>query len=568
LGPLMTQNRQQPTASSIQNKSDAASPMPSINLPKGGGAVRGIGEKFGANAVTGTGSTSIPITTSPGRAGFGPQLSLSYDSGAGNGPFGLGWNLSLPAITRKTDKGLPRYADADDSDVFVLSGSEDLVPVYQTNADGSLKRNDQGKPIIHEDAQNGYTVRRYRPRIEGLFARIERWTHPNGETYWRSITRDNITTLYGKDNNSRIFDPADPDPVHPTRIFSWLICQSYDARGNAILYQYVAEDDTDVDPRNDRANERNRVRTANRYLKRILYGNRTPNRANDWTPTNAAALTLNNWMFETVFDYGDHDEAVPLPTASQNWTTRNDPFSMYRAGFEVRTYRLCQRVLMFHHFPQEANVGANCLVRSTDFAYSYEDDEEAITNPIFSKLLSVTQRGYQRIAGGYLPQSMPSVDFTYSEAEVQQEIHDIDPTSLQNLSMGLDGTLYQWTDLHGEGLPGILTEQAGAWFYKRNLSPLSENEQQAKFAPLEQVMSKPNLSLGGQAQFMDLAGDGQPDLVVMDGAMPGLYEHDDTEGWHAFRPFTERLNRDLSDGNLKFVDVDGDGHCRCADQPG
>src|SRR5215207_1580732 len=102
---------------------------PAISLPKGGGAVRGIGEKFTANPVTGTGSLSVPIYTSPGRSGFGPQLSLSYDSGAGNGPFGFGWGLSLPSITRKTDKGLPRYQDADESDVFILSGAEDLVPV-------------------------------------------------------------------------------------------------------------------------------------------------------------------------------------------------------------------------------------------------------------------------------------------------------------------------------------------------------------------------------------------------------------------------------------------------------
>src|SRR4029453_273073 len=83
--------------------------VPTISLPKGGGAVRGIGEKFATNPVTGTGSMSVPIATSPGRSGFGPQLALSYDSGAGNGPFGFGWSLSLPAITRKTDKGLPKY---------------------------------------------------------------------------------------------------------------------------------------------------------------------------------------------------------------------------------------------------------------------------------------------------------------------------------------------------------------------------------------------------------------------------------------------------------------------------
>ena len=68
--------------------------------------IRGIGEKFTANSVTGTGSLTILITTSPGRSGFGPQLSLSYDSGAGNGPFGFGWSFALPSISYKTDKGL------------------------------------------------------------------------------------------------------------------------------------------------------------------------------------------------------------------------------------------------------------------------------------------------------------------------------------------------------------------------------------------------------------------------------------------------------------------------------
>src|SRR5215475_12730508 len=119
----------QQSAGDQHNKNNAG--LPTIFLPKGGGALHGIGEKFAANPVTGTGSLSVPIAVSPGRAGFGPQLALSYDSGAGNGPFGLGWSLSLPAITRRTDKGLPRYQDGDESDVFILSGAEDLVPVLE-----------------------------------------------------------------------------------------------------------------------------------------------------------------------------------------------------------------------------------------------------------------------------------------------------------------------------------------------------------------------------------------------------------------------------------------------------
>jgi len=128
---------------------------PTISLPKGGGAIRGIGEKFAANPVTGTGSMTVPIATSPGRSGFGPQLALSYDSGAGNGPFGLGWNLLLPSITRKTDKGLPRYQDDEESDTFILSGSEDLVPVLVEEC-GEWRR----KPFMRSVNGVDYEVQR------------------------------------------------------------------------------------------------------------------------------------------------------------------------------------------------------------------------------------------------------------------------------------------------------------------------------------------------------------------------------------------------------------------------
>ena len=127
--PFSMDSATRPLSSGTTSEDPFLVRAPSISLPKGGGAIKGIGEKFTANPVTGTGSMSVAIATSPGRGGFGPQLALSYNSGAGNGSFGLGWNLSLPSITRKTDKGLPRYLDAEDNDTFILSGAEDLVPV-------------------------------------------------------------------------------------------------------------------------------------------------------------------------------------------------------------------------------------------------------------------------------------------------------------------------------------------------------------------------------------------------------------------------------------------------------
>lgn len=81
----------------------------SIFLPKGGGAIRCIGEKFAANPVTGTGSMTVPIAIHPRRSGFGLELLLSYDSGPGKGRFGFEWSLSLLSIARKIDKGLALY---------------------------------------------------------------------------------------------------------------------------------------------------------------------------------------------------------------------------------------------------------------------------------------------------------------------------------------------------------------------------------------------------------------------------------------------------------------------------
>jgi RHS repeat-associated protein len=554
---------------------------PSISTPKGGGAIRGIGEKFAANPVTGTSTLSVPLATSPGRSGFGPSLSLSYDSGSGNGPFGFGWALSIPAITRKTEKGLPQYRDVEESDVYMLPGAEDLVPVL-----GLDERRLEDSTTVP-----GYIIHRYRPRIEGLFARIERWTHQaTGEIHWRSITQDNVTTFYGRDNTSRIFDPSDPAPNHPTRIFSWLICQSYDDKGNAIVYQYAAEDDSEID--RTQANERNRVRTANRYLKRITYGNRVPNR-NDANWKAFDPVQIHDWLFEVVFDYDEgHYEVLdpPLPDAGQHrfvrasasperrWAVRPDPFSSHRSGFEVRAYRRCHRVMMFHHFDE---LGSEpCLVRSTEFDYAdlgYPDDSEPVpveaelahqgSTRFASFIRSITQSGFVRDEtqpvlerGGvtfvpYLKKSLPSLEFEYSKPSIQELVREVDAKGVENLPAGLDGTAYLWVDLDGEGLSGILTEQADTWFYKPNLGG-------GRFGALQTVASKPSLAAlsAGRQQLLDLAGDGQVDLVDLTAPSPGFYERTRQADWETFRPFTSLPNISWDDPNVRFVDLNGDGH--------
>jgi len=518
---------------------------PQINLPKGGGAIRGIGEKFTANAVTGTGSLSIPIAVSPARSGFTPQLSLAYDSGAGNGAFGIGWSLATPAITRKTDKGLPQYRDHEESDVFILSGAEDLVPL--------LRREGGDRWVNDEFERDGYRVKPYRPRIEGLFARIERWTRiEDGDIHWRSFSKDDVLTFYGSTRESRICDPADE-----RHIFSWLISASFDGKGNAIVYEHMSEDDRGVDL--TQANERNRVRTANRYLKRILYGNRKPLRRFDPDADTA------RWMFEVVFDYGDEEycacppdaerdvfvEVPSKPSHGHQWPAREDPFSSYRSGFEVRTYRLCQRVLLFHHFPEELDTD-RYLVQSTELEYNQKRIGSFITR--------ATQSGYTRESEGrYLKKSMPALELEYSSSPLENDSFDerfeLKQADARNLPEGIDGSNYRWLDLDGVGISGVLSEEDTGWYYKRNLG-------KGRFGTTELVSRKPSIAAlaSGHQQLLDIAGDGNLDLVDFETGEAGFYERTTgVAGWEPFRPFRSLPVLEWDDPNLKFVDVTGDG---------
>ena len=93
------------------SSTDATAGGSVISLPTGGGAIGGLGETFSAGLFTGTGNFSVPITLPARRNGLAPQLTMGYSTGNGNGPFGLGWSASLPGVTRKTARGVPRYRD-------------------------------------------------------------------------------------------------------------------------------------------------------------------------------------------------------------------------------------------------------------------------------------------------------------------------------------------------------------------------------------------------------------------------------------------------------------------------
>lgn len=533
---------------------DSSQAIPTVELPKGGGDIRGMGETIEARAFTGSFGVTIPIVSSPGRGGFGPQLALSYASGAGTGPFGLGWMADVPSVSRRTDRGVPVYNDGPKGDTFMFGGTE-LVPVRNASVPrwGRLKwgtfKWGRGNTYKQRtaDVRDGHYVEAFRPRHERDYTRIERWRNTTtGEVHWRTISAANVTSFYGQTSASRIADPDDT-----SKVFRWLIDEQRDDRGNLIRYEYKAEDAAGVNQ--TLTAEAHRFQNgpgpiAQRYLKRIKYGNKTV--------FDAGTNPNPDFHFEIVFDYGEHGSEVNnqldiSPAEDRDWSVRPDATSSYRSGFELRTYRRCERVLMFHDFADLGNDPV--LVAATEFTYDADAERSLMT--------SVKEVRYQLDGGtgNYDDADFPGMSFGYTQAQVADAAIDADPSALENVvadgGAGSGPLAFRFVDLDGDGLPGILSENAGQWFYKPGLG-------QGRFGAARVLPQMPSgASLAAGYSLEDLDGGGAKHLVAYAGPRPGYYDRqrDADASWSQFRPFAELPEIDWNDPSLQRIDLNGDG---------
>jgi hypothetical protein len=194
----------------VSNKSETSNQV--IALPPVGGALQGVGEKFSPNLHIRPGNFTVPIALPSPRNGFQPQLNIVYSIGNGNGPFGPGWRLSVPGVNRKTTKGVQWYDDSHGT--FILSGAEDLVPV--------------------PDRSVGMT--RYRPRTEGVFARIERHLDAASD-YWEVRSKDGLVSDYHTREAHEQNVAAIADRTDPTKMFAWKLAETADPFENRIVYE-------------------------------------------------------------------------------------------------------------------------------------------------------------------------------------------------------------------------------------------------------------------------------------------------------------------------------------------
>ena len=324
------------------------------------------------------------------------------------------------------------------------------------------------------------------------------------------------TTLFGWSAASRISDPKDAD-----KIFEWLPEFVFDDKGNCTQYIYKKEDSEGFDDaliHNRNRFESGSITYTNLYLEKVLYGNRTPYKIfNDPFPPET------DYFFQTIFDYGEYNTNAPYDITN-TWKFRKDAFSEYKAGFEIRTTRLCKRVLLFHYFSELP--GGSALVKSINFEYDTTTEED------FTFLKSITAFGYiKKPDGTYSHKNLPPTEFKYQRHDWNKDIKTIASEYLVHAPIGLDESEYQFTDLFNEGLSGILTEQVGGWLYKHNLSD-GKFEQAKLFSP------KPSFAgLGSRLQLMDLDADGGKQLVNLNNEPRGYFELSDEEEWQAFRTF-------------------------------
>ena len=498
----------------IQN--DLQINVPQMQLPKGGGAIKGIGETFQPSAFTGTANFSIPIPVSPAR-GFEPQLSLSYSSGGSQGLFGMGFNLSIPSVSRRTEKRLPDYSEADE---FVLSDAEYLVPALKQSGN-------QWK--IDEFSRDKYTVRRFRTRTEGRFLRIERFIETaTGKTHWEVTSPENIRNIYGKSESAQI---AHPD--NPLLIFQWLLEESRDARGNKIKYTYTGISQNDPGIPNN-VSESGRAHHTQRYLHQIQYGN--------FFDQN----NLEQWAFSIVFDYGEYnldDPAGISTTPTGNWKKREDSFSNYRAGFEIRTHWLCRNILLFHHFEDELGA-ADTVVRALRLTYS--------ESPVMSFLTGVRQVGYRRSdSGEYEEKAYPLLSFAFTDFDAAaQEYKPLTVDSQKPLPVPVEDNNYQLVDLYGEGIAGILFENQGTALYWRP-------EGDGNFSPPANPAAFP-IENNSQEPFYQVTDGTSTWMVVRAGGRAGYYELNSETSWAPFKPFAKNAT-EFFHPNTEFTDVTGDG---------
>lgn len=181
------------------------------------GVVGAIGGTVNVSALGGA-IYSIPIEVLPGKDGMQPTLSVTYNSQAGNGLFGYGWNMTgISSITRygrTIYHDLTHTSDAVDyvNDRFMLDGQR-LLSISDNTSYG----------------QNGCEYRTEVDNIAKIVSYDGDGQNPDKFKVW---TKDGYIIEYGYTEDSKFKNPTN------NKVAMWMVNKISDYNGNYMTYHY------------------------------------------------------------------------------------------------------------------------------------------------------------------------------------------------------------------------------------------------------------------------------------------------------------------------------------------
>ncbi|MCE4065085.1 hypothetical protein LXM63_08255 [Chryseobacterium gleum] len=181
-------------------------------------------------------TTNFPIKLPAGRTGMQPSLNVGYSSEGGNGWMGMGWDMSVPAVSIDTRWGVPTYGDMDgdsvddgkETEIYTLGG-EQLTFEVSPGVFAMPNRNEGFNKDRVPDRQ-------FYPRVEGAYSRIIRKGINPDNYVWVVTSKDGTASYFGGDETgvkeNAVLRDANGNIGH------WGLYKTIDANGNYVKYEY------------------------------------------------------------------------------------------------------------------------------------------------------------------------------------------------------------------------------------------------------------------------------------------------------------------------------------------
>ena len=174
---------------------------------------------------SGTASLGYTFELPKGRGSMQPSVGLQYGSDGGSSYVGYGWSLPVQSVDIETRWGVPRFDIEHESESYLLMGTKLGDRTYRTaELPGRVKD------------------KRFKPLVEGGFARIiRRGDLPTNYT-WEVTSKDGTTSYFGGIDGKIVDNAVIKDAAG--NIVRWALYRMVDTHGNFVSYTYEHHDST------------------------------------------------------------------------------------------------------------------------------------------------------------------------------------------------------------------------------------------------------------------------------------------------------------------------------------